>query len=193
VCDAPGTWCISIGALVAVAEDIAAQIRVKESDMSWDHFAEERQRLERVLSILEAVAGRLEAGGALPLQLLEDACEFLRASEEEGYEASQSSDGQPPLSFCVEQHIAARIPIRGMQQALSGLEWGEASAGDRFARYAREYVGLRRAHLRRDDRLIRRARADETAGGAADRTPESPAAQRIYGRLLEGAASLTLG
>lgn len=182
-----------MGALVAVPDDIAAQITVKESDMSWDHFAGKRQRLERVLSILEAIAGRLEAGGVLPLRLVEDACEFVRASEEEGYEASQSSDGQPPLSTCVEQHIAARIPIRGMQQALSGLEWGEASAGDRFARYAREYVGLRRAHLRHDDRLIRRARVEETAGGAADRTAESPAAQRVYDRLLESAASLTLG
>jgi hypothetical protein len=55
---------------------------------------------------------------------------------------------------------------------------------------AREYVGLRRAHLRRDDRLIRRARTD---GGAADRTLESPAAQPVYDRLLESAASLTLG
>lgn len=161
--------------------------------MSWDHFAGQRQRLERVLSILEAIAGRLEAGGVLPLRLLEDACEFVRASEEEGYEASQSSDGQPPLSPCVEQHIAARIPIRGMQQALSGLEWGEASAGDRFARYALEYVGLRRAHLRRDDRLILRARVEEAAGGAADRTAESPAAERVYNRLVESAASLTLG
>lgn len=161
--------------------------------MSRDHFTEERQRLERVLSILEAIAGRLNAGGVLPLHLLEDACEFVRASEEEGYEASQSSDGQPPLSFCVEQHIAARIPIRGMQQALSGLKWGDASAGERFARYAREYVGLRRAHLRRDDRLIRRTRAEKPAGSAADRTVESPAAQRVYDRLLENATSLTLG
>jgi hemerythrin-like domain-containing protein len=92
----------------------------------------------------------LKPVGVLPLRLLEDACEFVRASEAEGYEASQSSDGQPPLSICVKQHIAARILIRGMQQALSGLERGEASAGDRFARYAREYVWLCRAHLRRD-------------------------------------------
>jgi hemerythrin-like domain-containing protein len=182
-----------MGAFIAVPGDIAAQIRVKESDMSWDHFAGKRQRLERVLSILEAAAGRLEAGAVLSVRLLEDAYEFVRASEEEGYEASQSSDGQPPLSFCVEQHIAARIPIRGMQQALSGLKWGEASAGDRFARYAREYVALRRAHLRRDDRLIRRARAGESAGDVADQIVESPAAQRVYDRLLESAASLTLG
>jgi hypothetical protein len=74
--------------------------------------------------------------------MLEDGCEFVRASEEEGYEASQSSAEQPRPSFCVEQHIAARIPIRGMQQALSGLEWDEAPARDRFARYARKYVGL---------------------------------------------------
>lgn len=158
-----------------------------------DHFANERQRLERVLEILDAVASRLEMGGVLPLDLLGDAFEFVRASEEEAYEASQMSDGEPTLSVCVEQHIAARIPIRGMQQALFGLQWDEKSAGGRFARYAREYVRLRREHMRFDDHLFPHARqpAKDPGGGAGEQTMESPGTQRIYDRLLERAACLT--
>lgn len=158
-----------------------------------DQFETERHRVERVLEILDRVAVRLEARGHVPLSLLSDAVEFVRASEEAAYESSQSSEGgEPALSACVEQHIAARAPVQGMQEALRALEAGDAAAAERFARFARAYVALRRDHLRLDDRLFSRAAhsTDDRTGAVPEQSAESPATRRIYRRLVEASAAL---
>jgi hemerythrin-like domain-containing protein len=156
-----------------------------------DQFETERHRVERVLEILDRIATRLDARGYVPLSLLSDAVEFVRASEEAAYEASQSSEGEPPLSACVEQHIAARAPVLGMQQALDAFEAGDTAAAERFAQFARAYVALRRDHLRLDDRLFAKApHATEDRAAGVPGQAESPATRRIYHRLIEASAAL---
>lgn len=157
-----------------------------------DHFKSERQRVERVLQILEDLAARLEAHGSAPFSLLGDVVEFVRATEAAAYEASQNEEEGPTLSACVEQHIAARIPVNGMQEALLSMRRGEPTAAPRFAEFARKYASLRRDHMRFDDRLFASdgvpPKAPDTAG--TEENPESPTTQRIYERLIKSSRAL---
>jgi hemerythrin-like domain-containing protein len=153
-----------------------------------DHFEGERHRVERVLEILERAASRLDARGHVPLELLNDAVEFVRASEEAAYEDSQAGEEEPALSACVKQHTEARAPVQGMQHALHALERGETAAAARFAQFAREYIRLRRDHMRLDDRLFSHPVPVRHVG---DDTVESPATRRVYQRLIESSSALT--
>jgi hemerythrin-like domain-containing protein len=158
--------------------------------MSHDVFETERSRVERVLEILERTADRLESGAGVPLPVLGDAVEFIRATEDAAYEAACSSEDEgPPLSACVDQHIAARAPLTAMQEAHAALRGGDATAGAAFAGAAREYVRLRREHLRLDDRLFAGA-PRHVPEADTEASVESAATRRIYDRLVAAAAIL---
>ena len=126
--------------------------------MSHDTFESERYRVERVLEILEHAVNRLGARAHVSVSLLKDAVAFLRGAEEAAYEAAQEDDSEPTLSACLEYYTAARRILAAMHETLRDLELGDATAATRFARSAREYIFLRRDHLRLDDRLFARAR-----------------------------------
>jgi hemerythrin-like domain-containing protein len=158
--------------------------------MSHDVFDTERSRVERVLEILERSADRLDAGAAVPLHVLGDAVEFIRATEDAAYEAACSCEDEgPPLSACVNQHVAARVPLTAMQEAGLALQRGDTSARTTFARAARDYVRLRREHLRVDDRLFASA-PRQLPAAQPDAPVESAETRRIYDRLVAAAAIL---
>jgi hemerythrin-like domain-containing protein len=164
--------------------------------MSHDIFESERYRVERVLEILEHAVSRLGGRTQVSVSLLKDAVAFLRGAEETAFEAAQEDDSEPTLSGCLEYYTAARRILAGMQETLQDLELGDAAAATRFARSAREYIFLRRDHLRLDDRLFARA---QVRGRALDgsREPvelvEPEETRRLYDRLVEAAAILGLG
>jgi hemerythrin-like domain-containing protein len=162
--------------------------------MSHDDFEDERYRVEQVLGILQHAADRLELRARVPLTVLKDAVTFVQGSEDVAYEAAEADDSEPALSACLEQHTAARRPLAGMRKALTSLEHGDASAAAQFAKSAREYVDLRRAHLRLDDRLFARAPHPRTVErGAQIESDESADTTRLYDRLAEAAAILDIG
>jgi len=164
--------------------------------MSHDDFESERSRVERVLEILEHGADRLDSRAHVPLMVLKDAVAFVQTSENAAHDAVQSDDSEPVLSACIAQHKAARGPLAVMGEALGSLERGDASAAARFARAAREYVELRRTHLRLDDRLFARApkarRAHDHSIPSVEHL-ETADASRLYDRLVEAAAILDVG
>ena len=138
-----------------------------------DYFVgAERQRVENVLCILTAIADRLETKHELTTRLIGDAFEFVRASEQEGLDDTGTSAGEPHLRLSVHHHVAARIPVRGMQQALVALDRGDKSACDRFARYACEGTCSSNA-------IISGAATACFPGGTRPRSPdqETPAAR----------------
>jgi hypothetical protein len=152
----------------------------------------ERQRVENVLCILTAIADRLETTHELAPRVIGDAFEFVRAYEQEGLDDTRTSAGEPHLRLTVDHHLAARIPVRGMHQAVVALDRADTSARDRFARYAREYVHLKREHFRRRDRLFsRRHSRTMSSHGEVGGKPESTSTKGLYDRLLESAATLT--
>ena len=163
--------------------------------MSHDDFESERDRIERVIEILEHAATQLEAGSQVPLSVLNDAVTFISRSEEAAYEAMLDED-EPALSCCLEQHTAVSGPLATMQEALTAVADGDATAAVRFARAVAEYAKLRREHLALDDRLFARASRSVAAVGGQS-TPiefiESPETRRLYDRIVEAGALVDIG
>jgi hemerythrin-like domain-containing protein len=159
--------------------------------MRRDDFDTERKRLEQVLNILERVADRLDANEPVPVPVIRDTVDFIRAIESSAYDASQEDAGELPLSECVQQHAAARVPLSVMTRALPDVERGNAAAASTFVFAAREYVRLRRDHLRADDQLFVNAAANPARAGSAPHVDVEPKATRIcYERLVKEAAAL---
>ena len=123
--------------------------------MTRDTFNSERGRIERTLNMLERSSDQLLAGLPVPTSVLSEAVAFLRATENAAYKDAQNGDDRPVLAGCVEEHVAARLPLAGMESALTGLAAGNRSAAAAFATSARDYVKLWREHVRADDRLLR--------------------------------------
>lgn len=159
--------------------------------MVVDDFGTERQRLERVLGILENAVARLKAGDDVPLSLLCDAVQFIRATEDAAYNTVDESDIDLPLSACVRQHVAARAPLEQMERTMPRLERGDADAPAAFARAAEDYIQRRREHLRADDRLFRRSAAPVASNSPAVAAVEPAAARHCYDRVIEAAGGVT--
>ena len=124
--------------------------------MTRDAFKIERGRIERTLNMLERSSDQLLAGLPVPTSVLRDAVAFLRATEDAAYEDARKEDGSLALAGCVEEHVSARVPLAGMENALRELAAGNRSAAAPFAKSARDYVTLWREHVRADDRLLGR-------------------------------------
>jgi hemerythrin-like domain-containing protein len=163
--------------------------------MSHDEFASERDRVERVIEILEHAATQLAAGRPVPLGVLHDAVAFINRSEEAAYEAMLDED-EPALSCCLEQHTAISGPLATMRDAVATLDGGDSAVAGRFAAAVAEYAKLRREHLAVDDRLFARASRSVRAVDLQS-TPialvEAPDTQRLYDRVVEAGALLEMG
>ncbi len=120
-----------------------------------DLFTDERTRIEQALDALAGMAVRIESGET-PTEQADRTVAFLTESEEAAYDASQISEGEPVLSVCVAEHEAARVLLRKLRLALDARQRGDTAAGPVFAQHARDYVSLRREHMRRDDQLFAR-------------------------------------
>lgn len=118
-----------------------------------DRFKDERAKIEHALDALEKAATRIEAGDA-PNEQTAQTVAVLIDTEEAAYDDSEIGDDEPVLSVCVAEHEAARVLLRRLKAALDARERGDIAAGKLFARNARDYVSLRREHMKRDDRLF---------------------------------------
>ena len=124
--------------------------------MTPDAFSTERHRIEQMLNLLERSTDRLLAGLPIALSELRQGVESLRTTEEAGYDEALKADGSPVLARCIEEHVAARAPLAGMERALNALAAGDRSAAGAFAESARNYIKLWREHVEADDRLLSR-------------------------------------
>jgi hypothetical protein len=158
--------------------------------MFHDDFGNERYRLERVLDILERASGELTEGRGVPVSMLRNAVGFIRATEDSAYISTEEIEGDPPLAACVQQHVAARVPLDSMERSLAALDRGHMAAVADFARAARQYIDLRRAHLRSDDRLFLKPSPGRPQPATAVENVETATARRCYERLIEEAAAL---
>jgi hemerythrin-like domain-containing protein len=161
--------------------------------MPHDDFGTERYRLERVLDILEGAADRLNVRAHVPPSLLRDAVEFLGATENTAYGDTEESESDLPLSACVQQHVAARVPLEAMERSLAAVERGQTQATAAFVRAARKYIQLRRDHLRADDQLFAGSAAPAKADAPGVEAVETASARRSYQRLIEESATLDIG
>jgi hemerythrin-like domain-containing protein len=127
-----------------------------------DLFTDERAKIEQALDTLDRIAARIDAGEPPPAQTAATVAR-LNESEEAAYDASEISAGEPVLTLCAAEHEAARILLRKLKLALAARERGDTAAGRVFAQNARDYVQLRREHMKRDDRLFARVAGNAKA------------------------------
>lgn len=139
----------------------------------WDDdFDSERYRVEQVMEILEHAARRLDERAYVPLTVVRDAVDFMDAAERAADGAAQVDQRESALSARLKPHWAGLHALTAMKDALNALDSGDASAAIRFARCTRQYIELRRKHLRADD---------------------SPTSRRLFERLAQAAAILNIG
>jgi hypothetical protein len=126
-----------------------------------DLFKDERATIERALETLEGMAAQVEAGAPVPAQATATVA-LLNETEEAEYDASQNYEDKPVLTVCVAEHEAARVLLRKLRLALEARERGD-TAGAVFVQLARDYVQLRREHMKRDDQLFTRVTGNAKA------------------------------
>ena len=130
---------------------------------SVDVLIGEHRMIARMISLMEAVAARLDAGGDVPTRVLVDIIDFSEhftsnchhAKEEHHLfpllaEHGMSLDSSP-IAALREQHEANHAYLREMHGALTRVRAGDVQAQASFAVSARDYARLLREHMRIED------------------------------------------
>jgi hemerythrin-like domain-containing protein len=127
---------------------------------------EEHRVIERVLTVLERAASRLDRGERVDPALLFGAVEFIRGfadgchhQKEEGVlfpamAAAGMPRGEGPIAVMMDEHEQARALTRALEEAARGLERGEDAARTAAVRAARDYAALLRQHIQKEDHVL---------------------------------------
>lgn len=130
---------------------------------SVDLMFEEHRLIERMLNVLEDVAGRLDRGVAVPPDMLEGLLEFIQVYADAGHHAKEediffpalAAHGLEPDASAIgafrAQHEFGRSLVRGMREALPAATRGERAGCEAFAASAKDYIALLREHIRLED------------------------------------------
>jgi hypothetical protein len=151
----------------------------------------ERGRIELALDILEYAATRLDSRSYVPMSVLTDVVTFIDASEEAAFEALLTGDASASCC-CANQYGLAHVALGGMRQALRALDEGEAAGAIRFVRFARDYIRLRREHMRLDPNLFERAPIRRCEPDGVVDLPADVSAMGAYKRLVAAVAALDI-
>ena len=129
---------------------------------SIDVLRDEHRRIERILTVLDGVASRIEHGGDAPAYV-EELLEFFRLfadarhhmKEEDRLFPVIAAHGFSPDYGVVDalkhQHELGRTHVRDMRAHLAALRAGDRRAGDAFVASAHAYAELLRVHIRMED------------------------------------------
>jgi len=130
---------------------------------SVDVLRAEHRMITRMVSIIESVAARLDAGGDVPTRVLVDVMDFSEhftsnchhAKEEHHLfpvlaEHGMSLDSSP-IAALREQHDANHAYLREMHAALTRMRASDPDGPRSFAASARDYARLLREHMRIED------------------------------------------
>ena len=138
-----------------------------------EELRKEHEAVTLMLRILEKVCERLEAGQPVDLEHVARILEFLKVfvdtchhgKEEEflfpAMEAAGVAKEGGPIGVMLMEHTAGRAAIRGMTDAAAKLRENDHAAGAEFAKHARDYIGLLRAHIQKENNILF-AMADRT-------------------------------
>lgn len=131
-----------------------------------DELKAEHQGVLRVLLIIDAMARLLEMGRLPERGHLEEVLEFLRVfvdrchhgKEEDHLFPALEQAGVPrrdgPIGVMLAEHEQGRGLVRRMGQALERLGADRTGAGAELALAGREYAGLLRQHIRKEEDVL---------------------------------------
>ena len=130
-------------------------------ELRTDHRA-----IERMLAVLEAAAGRLEAGQQVRPGLFREAVDFVRNFADRCHHGKEEGDlfarlekrGVPrqdgPIGMMLFEHEAGRRYIGAIAEAIDAYEGENEAAAQTIAENARGYVGLLRGHIRKEEDIL---------------------------------------
>jgi len=123
----------------------------------------EHETIRRMVSIIEAVAARIDAGGEVPMRVLVELMDFSEQFTSNCHHAKEEHHLFPllaehgmsldssPIAALREQHEANHAYLREMHGALSRVRAGDTGGAKAFAASARDYARLLREHMRIED------------------------------------------
>ena len=126
----------------------------------------EHRAIERMLAVLDAAAGRIEAGEKVRAGLFREAVDFVRnfadrchhGKEEENLFPRLEQRGVPssggPIGVMLFEHEEGRGLIGAIDAALDAYERGDAAAARTIAQSARAYVELLRGHIWKEENVL---------------------------------------
>lgn len=137
-----------------------------EGQRATDILMAEHRGIERMLSIVEAAAARVERGEAVPPTLFADAATFFanfadrchHGKEEKHLFATMAARGVPveggPIGTMLAEHEQGRAYVRAMRE--EGRKYAEGTLEDpsRLIEAVQGYVGLLRQHILKEDRIL---------------------------------------
>ena len=126
----------------------------------------EHRVIQRMLSVVHAVADRIDAGEAVPPDALERMIDFIRnfadafhhAKEEDLLFVRAGERGLPteggPIGVMLMEHDEGRGYVRGMADALERYAAGDDAARTALTTNARNYADLLARHIDKEDQIL---------------------------------------
>ena len=127
---------------------------------------EQHRNILKVADILEAVLGREPSPGVLDYPAIEDCARFIRlyadalhhGKEENILFVELEDRGMPrvegPLAVMLQEHEQGRALVRSLLDALPAAREGDEAARKNVVNAGLGYVGLIRAHIQKEDRVL---------------------------------------
>ncbi|HPW18226.1 MAG TPA: hemerythrin domain-containing protein [Candidatus Aminicenantes bacterium] len=178
-------------------------------------LSREHQAILKMIGILGAMAGRLEAGAAVAPDDLERAVDFIRvfadkchhAKEEDLLFPAMEKAGIPrergPIGVMLADHVAGRARVAAMAEAIPAIRAGVPEAAASFAAAARGYGELLTGHIFKEDRVLypmadarltaEQQKTLEAGFAEVERTIVGQGRHEEYHRLLERLEKSYLG
>jgi hemerythrin-like domain-containing protein len=131
-----------------------------------EQLKKEHAAIESMLTILEAVCGRLKAGEQIDPAHLGQIVEFFRGfadrchhgKEEEILFPALEMAGIPreggPIGVMLHEHDQMRGYVQGLAGAAGRYQTGGAKAGEEIIRYASQYAATLRRHIEKENQVL---------------------------------------
>jgi hemerythrin-like domain-containing protein len=127
---------------------------------------EEHRHIERMLTIMERAASRVEQGEKVPPEVFRDAIHFIRMFADGCHHQKEEtllfpalvrigfSAESGPVGVMLSEHDLGRIEISGMHDALEKYSAGEPDAGMDLVAHAQNFAALLRNHIMKEDNIL---------------------------------------
>jgi hemerythrin-like domain-containing protein len=133
---------------------------------AFEILEEEHERIVEMLDILDALCRQLKAGAEVPdkdlftvvnfLQRYADTCHH--AKEEHVLFPALHSVGMPriggPIGVMMTEHVEGRALVAKMDRAAEARHEGEPGSMDAFVSAARDFIGLLRNHISKENQVL---------------------------------------
>lgn len=134
--------------------------------IATEQLKKEHAAIETMLTILETVCGRLQAGAQTDPAHLSQIIEFFRVfadqchhgKEEEIFFPALEMAGIPkeggPIGVMLGEHDRMRGYMRGLAAAVDRYRSGERTAGAEIVRHASDYAAMLRSHIEKENSVL---------------------------------------